>query len=87
MNNGAGSLGAKAMIVDLKISFWSGFKIDRNITADVNAEHQTDGRFNKRLVPKVYMEQLRKAKNEVVHCHQHGTLPWSDRGQRILRAS
>ena len=49
------TLSTRAMLVSLSISQWSGRRLDREITDEVNQQHNAAadaGRYNKLLLPK-----------------------------------
>lgn len=81
------SLATKCMIVDVRVSKWNGYKTDpkasRKLTKEANAQ---DGSavVSKRVVPKEALEDITTAYNALkAHRDQH-TLPWSDKGPRIM---
>lgn len=76
----------KAMLVKLSISLWSGRKLDRKITAEVNAEHgaaNDAGRYNKLLISSGEIKKIEKIRNKIYMYHTEQTLPWTD-GERLL---
>lgn len=82
-------LSERAMLASVKISKWSGRKLDREITDEVNAAHgaaDDAGRFNKLLVPKESLRKIEKAENAARSFHDKHTAPWADDGARILSA-
>lgn len=76
----------KAMLVDLTIRQWTATKHDKNASADVEAKHSAHdaGRYNKRLIDKAHLAPINQAANKLREFHYFRTLPWSDRGQRLL---
>lgn len=84
------NLNEKAMLIELSISQWSGRKLDRKITQEVNAAHNADenaGRYNKSLIAKDVLQKIKKAANSARTYHYKNTLPWSDNSPRILPAA
>ena len=81
-----GALATRAMLVDLDIHFWNGHKRDQAISDEVAAKHNTDGSYNKRLIPKAELKELWSCLGECASTHKHYTLPWSDSGDRIISA-
>lgn len=88
MNN-VNVLSEKAMTVALNISQWTARRLDRKITDEVNAEHGAvadAGRYNKLLLPKEAVAPITKIVSEARDYHLTKTLPWIDRGARLLPA-
>jgi hypothetical protein len=80
-------LAQKAMLVDLHVSRWSGFKTDakasKQLVKDANAEDGS-ATVSKRIVPRETFSDIITAYNALdKHMKKH-TLPWSDNGQRIM---
>ena len=76
-----------AMLVGLHIAAWSGRMYDRQASARVAAEHDAStaaGRYNKRLLPKCAFAALTATASEARTAHHANTLPWDDRGSRLL---
>lgn len=83
------SLSARAMVVSLKVSQWSGRRLDREITDEVNQQHNAAadaGRYNKLLLPKEALEPIEKVVSETRNEFTRRTLPWIDNGGRIMAA-
>ena len=77
----------KALLVRLEVSAWSGRKVDREVSRDViaRAEASKDsGVFTKRLLPKEALEALQSAGTAARAAHYLFTMPWDDRGTRLL---
>jgi DNA-binding transcriptional regulator/RsmH inhibitor MraZ len=84
------SLSSKAMLCTISISAWSGYKFDREASAEIATIHGADkdsGRFNKRLVPRKELEEITKIIGRARRDHEFVTLPWSDNGYRVLPAA
>ncbi len=83
------SLASRAIIVNLTISQWTGRRLDRKVTQEVNTTHgaQSDaGRYNKQLLPKEALEGIQKVVSATRTDFYLRTLPWGDSGQRIMAA-
>ncbi|MBS0454009.1 MAG: hypothetical protein JSS14_22125 [Proteobacteria bacterium] len=76
----------KAMLVDLSISMWTATKHDKTVSAEVERAHgaKDAGRYNKALIDKSYLEPISKIANAARQYHYSRTLPWTDKGQRLL---
>ncbi len=76
-----------AMLVSLRISAWSGRLYDREASDHVAAHHDAStsaGRYNKRLLPKAALAPLNAVMNESRTQHYAQSLPWDDKGSRLL---
>ncbi len=76
-----------AMIVNLRISSWSGRLHDRDASRQVAIAHHADasaGRYNKRLLPKTALAPLANVMSRARAAHYVNTLPWDDHGSRLL---
>ncbi|CCF19140.1 conserved exported protein of unknown function [Pseudorhizobium banfieldiae] len=83
------SLSTRAMLVSLSISQWSGRRLDREITDEVNQQHNAAadaGRYNKLLLPKEALEPIVKIVSATRTDFLTRTLPWMDNGSRIMAA-
>lgn len=82
-------LASRAMIVSLTISQWTGRRLDRQITEEVNQQHNAAadaGRYNKLLLPKEALQQIVSVVGETRNEFLQRTLPWMDAGARIMSA-
>lgn len=87
--SGTGTLAARAMILNLHISQWSGRRLDKRVTDEVNTRHgatATASRVNKLLVPAGALDPIAKIANEARAEFVKRTLPWMDGGGRIMSA-
>lgn len=85
----SGTLASRAMLVSLSISQWSGRRLDREITDEVNQSHQAAadaGRYNKLLLPKEALAPIVSIVGETRTEFLKRTLPWIDNGGRIMAA-
>lgn len=83
-------LSEKAMLSSLTIKAWSGRKLDRKVTHEVNAAHGAAadaGRYNKSLVSRDALAEIVSIGNAARNEHYARTLPWLQDGSRILPAA
>lgn len=75
-----------AMLVTLSISAWSARKLDRRATHEVDQAHGASGagRYNKLLIDKSALEPIEQVEGAARQHHYLVTLPWGNRGERIL---
>lgn len=80
------NLSEKALIVNFTIALWSASKTDKKITREVEQAHNaTDaGHFNKILIAKKDLEEVKKIATNARAFHYENTLPWGDNGDRLL---
>lgn len=80
------NLSEKALLVNFTISLWSASKMDKKITREVEQAHNAKnaGRFNKVLVAKTALEDVKKIASNARIFHYDNTLPWGDNGDRLL---
>lgn len=82
-------LASRAMIVSLSISQWSGRRLDREVTDEVNQQHNAAsdaGRYNKLLLPREALAGIVAIVSETRNDFLKRTLPWMDNGSRIMAA-
>ena len=80
-------LSRDAMLVSLRISAWSGRLHDREASDHVAAQHDAStsaGRYTKRLLPKAALAALNATVSETRTQHDAQSLPWDDKGSRLL---
>lgn len=83
-------ISTKAMLCVLKITQWSCSKKDKEVTEDVLMQHQAQrdtGSFNKKLLAKEQIANIRQIAGAARNRHYELTLPWSQDGARILPAA
>jgi len=83
------TLSSRAMLCSLSISQWSASKHDREASEEIAIHHgaQPDvGRYNKLLIPKETLAEVRRIAGEARREHYFMTLPWDDNGYRVLAA-
>jgi len=82
------SLSANSMLVNISLSVWSGRKLDRAVSEEVDAQKDTKtraGNYNKNLFAGVdELERVRRVSGFIRNWHKENTLPWSDGGERLL---
>ena len=77
----------RALLVDLSISGWSGSKTDRDATARLLADaHAQKGAasVSKKLVNPAHLKTISRISESIREAHDRITLPWDNRGMRIL---
>lgn len=83
------SIHNKAMLCQLSISRWSGQKIDKGVTSEIEqikSAHDS-GKFTKTLVSKALLEPINQHLNALAKYHTQITLPWTDKGPRLLSST
>lgn len=89
ITSASSTLATRAMIVSLRISQWSGRRLDREVTKEVNDQHgaaSDAGRYNKLLLPKEALEDIERIVSETRNDFLKRTLPWMQDGSRIMAA-
>lgn len=80
-------LSRKATLVTVMESKWSGHKFDKEITRETNTRLKSKsdaGRWNKLVVPKEALQPVQSAFSAVGDIHREMTLPWKEKGPRVL---
>lgn len=80
----------KAMLARLRVSSWSGEKLDKRVTVDILAREAAGnkvGRFTKQLLPGDALKPVSKAVNLLREVHKQQTLPYDDTHWRVLPTS
>ena len=90
MNN-AISIGSSAMLVELSIRSWTGRKLDKKVSAEVDSAKHTKTSVvnaNKNLMAGTgVLDKLIKYAANARAWHISQTLPWTDNGSRLLPMS
>jgi len=77
-----------SVLVDLNISTWTGRKLDKRVSDEIDASKNTKtraGNYNKHLLAgTAKLEEVAKIAGAVRTWHYQQTLPWSDGGSRLL---
>jgi len=83
------NLSEKLMIVNLSISQWSGRKHDKEISRQIEKEHNTTnaGRYNKILINEDELKDCQSIASGARAYLYTQTLPWGDNGDRVLPAT
>ena len=81
-------IGSNAMLVDLNISMWTGRKMDKKVSEEIDASKSTKaraGNYHKKLLAgSDKLEKVQKIATAVRAWNYQHTLPWSDGGSRLL---
>jgi len=76
------------MLVELNISTWTGRKLDKQVSAEIDTQKQTTtraGNYNKKLfADEPTFDAISKFAGNARTFHYHATMPWSDSGLRLL---
>jgi hypothetical protein len=79
------SIVKNAMIVNLQVGLWTGFRLDKEASLRVTSEaHAQSDRVNYHLVPKETLKPIQTAAGAVRLHFYAKTLPWKDNGDRLL---
>jgi uncharacterized lipoprotein NlpE involved in copper resistance len=82
------SISSSAMLVELNISTWTGRKLDKQVSAEIDTQKQTTtraGNYNKKLfADEPTFDAIGKFAGNARTFHYHATMPWSDSGLRLL---
>lgn len=81
------ALTERAMIVNLSISLWQGYRLDKEASRRITSQSGADAdaaRVNKHLVPKDYLAPVVTAATAVRAHFYDNTLPWRDNGDRLM---
>jgi len=85
------SISTSSMLVDLSIRSWTGTKIDRDTTQMVDVVNSTTtnaGKYQKNLFAGTKdLHDINKFDSRIRAWNISQTLPWSDKGQRLLPSS
>lgn len=77
-----------AILVDLNISAWTGRKLDKKVSGEIDLAKGTKtkaGNYHKHLLAGTEkLEEVQKIVSAVRVWHYEQTLPWSDSGSRLL---
>ena len=79
---------SNAVLVDLNISAWTGRKLDKKVSGEIDISKNTKtkaGNYNKHLLAgTAKLDEVSKIVSAVRVWHYEQTLPWSDSGSRLL---
>jgi len=80
-----------AMLVDLNISSWTGRKMDKKVSDEIDAAKNTKakgGNYHKKLLAGTQkLDDVQKLVAAIRIWHYEQTLPWADSGARLLPMS
>ena len=81
-------ISSSAMLVDLSLSVWTGRKLDKSVSAEVDATKNTQGRagnYHKNLLAgSEKLAEISKLASTIRNWSYSQTSPWSDAGTRLL---
>lgn len=89
----APTISTSAMLVELNISTWSGRKLDKQVSAEIDVLKTTSttrgaGNYNKKLfADEPTFEAIGKYAGTIRTYNYFSTMPWSDSGLRLLPTS
>jgi hypothetical protein len=78
------------MLCSLSITQWSARIHDQSVSAEIAQRHgaRADaGRYNKVLIPREALADIQRVAGEARREHYFMTLPWDDKGYRVLPAA
>ena len=82
------TISSSAMLVDLTIKTWTGFKMDKKVSCEVDTINSTQtkaGNYNKPLLAgDTSLSEIQKVVTMVRTYHNSVTIPWSNSGIRLL---
>lgn len=82
------TIASSAVLVDLNISVWTGRKMDKKVSAEIDADKHTQvraGNYHKALMAGAQeLEDIAKYAAGIRNWHAQQTLPWSDAGTRLI---
>ena len=81
-------ISSSAMLVDLSISVWTGRKLDKTVSAEIDASKSTKaraGNYHKNLLAgSEKLAEIGKLSSAIRNWSYSQTTPWSDAGTRLL---
>jgi hypothetical protein len=81
-------ISSSAMLVDLSLSVWTGRKLDKSVSAEVDVSKNTKGRagnYHKNLLAgSEKLAEIGKLSSSIRNWSYSQTSPWSDAGTRLL---
>jgi hypothetical protein len=81
-------LSGSALIVNMSLSVWTGRKLDKRVSEEVDQQNSTKtraGNYHKNLMAgSGKLEEITKVANAVRTWHYTVTQPWGDNGDRVL---
>ena len=87
-NFSVSKLSSSALVVNLSMSVWTGRKLDKRVSEEVDQQNSTKtraGNYHKNLLAgSGKLEQINKLAGAIRTWHYTFTQPWSDSGDRVL---
>ena len=82
-------LSQRGILVNLKITLWSARKLDKEISLQVDRNHNAinGGRYNKILIAEEELKEVQRSAGAARAFLYKHTLPWEDNGNRLLPAT
>lgn len=90
MTTAPGLLAQKAMLATVHVSMWTARRYDASVSEETNRRHnavEDAGRYNKLLVHKQDIKDVKSIRTAARQRHYMLTQPWLDDGSRLLPAS
>lgn len=84
------SIQDKSILIDLSLASFSTTRTDVRVTGQVlnmTAAKSDSGRWVKKILPKDATSNITRLDSQIRKYHRTNTLPWSDKGARILPAA
>lgn len=81
------TLTQRAMVLNLRIGYWQGNRLDKAASAEVVAAKGAKAdaaRVNKSLIPKEALAPIKAAMNAIRAHFYEKTMPWRDNGDRLI---
>jgi hypothetical protein len=82
------SIANKGVLVELSLFLWTGRKLDKNVSAEIDVSKQTRtkaGAYTKNLLAgSKELDKVHSIAGKIRNWHHSKTLPWSDSGIRLL---
>lgn len=82
------TISSSAVLVDLNISVWTGRKMDKQVSAEIDQDKGTKvraGNYHKALMAGApELEAINKMASAIRNWHSMNTIPWSDSGTRLI---
>lgn len=81
------TLTERAMVMNLSIGIWQGYRLDKEASRKVTSENGADAdaaRVNKHLIPKESLKPIVTAQGAIRTHFYSNSLPWRDNGDRLM---
>ena len=80
------TLANTSLLVNLVVHYWNGTRVDHEIGRKVADRYHASGTYIKQLLPAGTLRHLRRLRTRIHVVHAESTLPWLDKGLRIIAA-